>query len=48
MDLFWPELTTVVDCVKGISEGLLADRAEVTLAPLASSSVFVGLIMAAE
>lgn len=43
VDLFWLELTSVVDCVKGLSKSLLADRAEVTLTPL-----FMGFIMTAE
>lgn len=42
------KLTTVVDCVKGVCKGLLADSAEVTLTPFASSSVFVGPLVAAE
>lgn len=42
------ELTTVVDCVKGVSECWLADRAKVTLTPFTSFSMFMGLIMTAE
>lgn len=42
------KLTTVVDCVKGVSKGMLADRAKVTLTPFASFSVFMGFIMTAE
>lgn len=48
MDLVRLKLTAVVDCVKGGSIGLLADRAKVTLAPLAGFSVFMGSIMTAE
>ncbi len=48
MHLVWLELATIVDCVKGVSEGLLAGRAEVTLAPFTSFSVFMGFIMVAE
>ena len=48
MHLVWLELTAVVDCVKGISKGLLAGRAEVALAPFTSFSVFMGLFMTAE
>jgi len=48
VDLVRLELTTVVDCVKGVSKGMLADRAKVTLAPFTSFSVFMGLIMTAE
>jgi hypothetical protein len=48
MHLIRLELATVVDCIKGVSKGLFAGRAEVTLTPLASFSLLVGLIMVAE
>lgn len=48
VDIVWLRLTTVVDCIKGVSERLLADRAKVTLTPFTSFSVFMGLIMTAE
>jgi len=48
VDLVRLKLTTVVDCVKGVSKGLLADRAKVTLTPFTSFSVFMGIIMTAE
>ena len=36
------KLTTVVDCVKGVCKGLLADSAEVTLTPFTSNSFVHG------
>ena len=48
LDLLRLKLTTVVDGIKGICKGLLAARAEVTLATFSSFSMFMGLMMTAE
>jgi len=48
VDLLRLNLTTVVDRVKAIRKGLLADRAEVTLATFTSFSMFMCLMMTAE
>jgi hypothetical protein len=45
--LLWVELVTVVECIKGISEGLPTTWAKVALAPFTSFSVFMGLVVAA-
>jgi len=48
VNLFRLELSSIVKRVKGISKGMLADRTEVTLAPLAGVPMFVGLIITTE
>ena len=48
VNLLGLELSSIVKRVKGISKCLLADRAEVTLAPLASYTVFVGFLVTAK